>query len=249
MFCLPYAGKGASLYRQWWEGSDQRIEFVPVQLPGRENRFRDSLVHDMHELVDSLAADLAPHTDRPYALFGYCMGAGIAFELAYRLSDLTGNRAQHLVVAGGAPPHRLQAAPSAQPRTDEELMAELRGLGGTPQEVLDDERLLSFALPVLRADWRVVDRYGYQSRPALDIPITVLGSTDDPGLPADELQHWNHHTHAGTKVHVFPGDHFFVDRCREEVRSLLVSELTVDTNASRAALHDLDAADETTCSS
>ncbi len=228
MFCLPYAGKGASLYRPWWEGSDRRIEFVPVQLPGRENRFRESLVHDLRELVASLAADIAPHTKRPYALFGYCMGASIAFELAHQLSHLTGHRPQHLVVAGGTPPHLQRAVSSERQRTDEELMTELRRLGGTPVAALDDERLLAFALPVLRADWSVVDGYTYRPTPALDVPITVLGSTDDPDVPTDELRQWGHHTNADTRVHVFPGDHFFVDRFPEEVRGLLVSELTAE---------------------
>ncbi|MFI9833551.1 thioesterase II family protein [Streptomyces sp. NPDC051913] len=230
IFCLPYAGKGASLYRQWWEASDQRIEFVPVQLPGRENRFKDGLVHDMRELVASLAADIAPHTDRPYALFGHCMGAVIAFELAHRLSDLTGHRPQHLVVAGSAAPHRQQAVPAERQRTDAELMTELRRLGGTPQAALDDERLLAFALPVFRADWSAVDGYGYRPTPALDTPITVLGAADDAGVPTDELGEWERHTNADTKVHVLPGDHFFMERSGEEVRGLLVSELSGDAD-------------------
>ncbi|MFF5969366.1 alpha/beta fold hydrolase [Streptomyces collinus] len=228
MFCLPYAGKGASLYRQWWEGSDRRVEFVPVQLPGRENRFRESLVHDLRELVESLAADIAPHTERPYALFGYSMGASVAFELAHRLSDLTGHRPRRLVVAGGTPPHLQQPVSSERRRTDEELMTELRRLGGTPQAALADERLLAFALPVLRADWRAIDEYGYRPTPALDVPITVLGSTDDPDVATEELRPWQRHTNAETRVYVFPGDHFFVDRFPEEVRELLVSELTAE---------------------
>ncbi|MEU1339855.1 thioesterase domain-containing protein [Streptomyces sp. NPDC005827] len=249
MFCLPYAGKGASLYRQWWEASDRRIEFVPVQLPGRENRFRERLVHNLRELVASLAADIAPHTERPYALFGYCMGASIAFELAHQLSDLTGHRPEHLVVAGGTPPHLQRAVSSEKQRTDEELMTELRRLGGTPTAALDDERLLAFALPVLRADWSVVDGYSYRPTPALDVPITVLGSTLDPDVPTDELRQWEHHTNADTRVHVFPGDHFFVDRFPDEVRGLLVSELVAEpadaapahgTTAQRAAGYDRD---------
>ena len=229
IFCLPYAGRGASVYRRWWEGSDRRVEFVPVQFPGRENRVRESLIDDLRELVESLAANIAPHTGRPYALFGHCMGASIAFELAHRLSDLTGHRPRHLVVAGCTPPHRQQAVPSARRRTDEELVTELRRLGGTPRAVLDNERLLAFALPVLRADWCVVDGYGYRPTPALDVPITVLGSTGDPDVATDELRQWDRHTNADTRVYVFPGDHFFVERFREEIRDLLVSELAVET--------------------
>ncbi len=282
VFCLPYAGRGASIYRQWWESPGRGIEFVPVQLPGRENRVRESHIHDLRELVESLAADIAPHTGRPYALFGYCMGATIAFELAHRLPELTGHRPRHLVVAACTPPHLQRAVSSMPRRTDEEMKTELRRLGGVPQVMLDDERLLAFALPVFRADWSALDGYSYRPGPALEVPITVLGSTDDPDVEPDGLRQWERHTNAETRVHVLPGDHFFVERFRDEVRDLLVSELAVepaaaegppvapetvpdriagldglataleasgrralgdvDTDAWRAALHDLDAA-------
>lgn len=273
VFCLPYAGKGASVYRGWWEDSDRRIEFVPVQFPGRENRFRESLIYDLRELVESLAADIAPYTGHAYALFGHSMGATIAFELAHRLFELTRRWPRHLVVAGSAAPHRLQTVSPGRRRTDKELMTELRRLGGTPQQALDDDKLLAFSLPMLRADWTIVDGYRYRPIAALDVPITVLGSTGDPDVATDELRQWDRHTNAETRVHVFPGDHFFVDRFQAEIRDLLVSELAVepedsadevpahddslaivleasgrralgdiDTNAWRAALHNLDAA-------
>ena len=229
VFCLPYAGKGASVFRQWWESSDRRVEFGPVQLPGRENRVRERPVQDLRELVESLASDIASHAGRRYALFGYCMGATIAFELAYRLSELIGSQPQHLVVAACTPPDRQRPAVSPVPyRSDEEVIAELRRLGGTPAAMLEDERLLAFALPVYRADWGLLEGYGYRPSPALNVPITVLGSTDDADVDTSELSQWGYHTKAEARVHVFPGDHFFMERFREEVRDLLVSELAVE---------------------
>ncbi len=155
------------------------------------------------------------------------MGATIAFELTHRLSALTGKQPQQLVVAGCTAPHRQQAVSTAPQRSNEELLAELRRLGGVPREMVDDERLLAFALPVFRADWRLLDGYGYRSTPALDIPITVLGSTDDPDVAPGDLREWGRHTNAETRVHIFPGDHFFAEEFREEVRELLVNELVV----------------------
>ena len=41
MFCFPYAGGGASIYRGWAGGLPAQVEVCPVQLPGREGRMRD----------------------------------------------------------------------------------------------------------------------------------------------------------------------------------------------------------------
>jgi hypothetical protein len=40
LFCLPYSGCGASMYRRWPRFLGD-IEVCPVQFPGRENRFRE----------------------------------------------------------------------------------------------------------------------------------------------------------------------------------------------------------------
>src|SRR5438128_11096986 len=43
LFCFPYAGGGASLYRSWAEPLASVAEILSVQLPGRENRLGERL--------------------------------------------------------------------------------------------------------------------------------------------------------------------------------------------------------------
>src|SRR2546421_12668903 len=38
LFCLPYAGGGASIFRSWPEGLPESVEVCAIQLPGREAR-------------------------------------------------------------------------------------------------------------------------------------------------------------------------------------------------------------------
>jgi len=79
LFCFPYSGCGASMYRAWprWVGS---VEIVPLQLPGRENRMREPHYGTYEKLASALVADIGPYLDRPYALFGHCGGALPAAE-------------------------------------------------------------------------------------------------------------------------------------------------------------------------
>src|SRR4051812_10111563 len=55
LFFFPYAGKGASGYRELADRLGEDIEPVLVQTPGREARLREPAVADMAELVERLA--------------------------------------------------------------------------------------------------------------------------------------------------------------------------------------------------
>src|SRR5439155_1489615 len=82
LFCFAYAGGTASMFRGWQERLPSHVEVCAVQLPGRESRIHEPPMTRMNQLVDSLVPVIAPLLDRPFALFGYSLGAAIAFETA-----------------------------------------------------------------------------------------------------------------------------------------------------------------------
>src|SRR5580658_8558343 len=85
LYCFPYAGGGASLFRAFADGLPAQVEVAAVQLPGREGRLREAPVPEMKRLVPLVADGLAPSPGRPFAFFGHSMGAAIAFELCREL--------------------------------------------------------------------------------------------------------------------------------------------------------------------
>ena len=54
LICLPYAGGGASTFVKWQAAFGSRLEVLPVQLPGRENRVAEPLIHDFQEAVEQV---------------------------------------------------------------------------------------------------------------------------------------------------------------------------------------------------
>ena len=54
LFCFPYAGGGASLYRSWAEPLASVAEIWSVQLPGRENRLGEPLYRSLPALIGAL---------------------------------------------------------------------------------------------------------------------------------------------------------------------------------------------------
>src|SRR5438132_13986114 len=66
LVCLPFAGGGASVFRQWPDGLPLDVDVLAAQPPGRESRFREPACTHMDRLVAALADAAGPRLDRPY---------------------------------------------------------------------------------------------------------------------------------------------------------------------------------------
>ena len=88
LICFPYAGGGASAFKDWADAIPDDVELCVVQMPGREERLREPLLTDMSTLVQQLTDELRVYTDRPYAFLGHSMGAIVCYEVACRLRAL-----------------------------------------------------------------------------------------------------------------------------------------------------------------
>jgi medium-chain acyl-[acyl-carrier-protein] hydrolase len=225
LICLPWAGGGASGYRDWPAHLPDDVEVVAVQLPGRESRLGEPPVTSMEPLVAGLAAGVRGQLDRPFALFGHSMGALIAFELARRLRSM-GREPVRLLVSGARPPH----LPSRRARDrhtlpDQEFVATVRELGGMPPEVLDSPDLLDLVLPALRGDFALVEGYAWRAGPALHCPISAFGGVEDDEVGRDDLAAWSRHTTGSFRRHLLPGGHFFVNSSRESLLQIVAAEV------------------------
>src|SRR5262245_27618913 len=105
LFCFPYAGSGASVYRAWPEQLPPDVELCAVQMPGREGRYAEPLLTDVHALTPPLCAGIAPYLDRPFAFFGHSLGALVAYETTVRLAREQGLSPAMLFVSGHRAPH------------------------------------------------------------------------------------------------------------------------------------------------
>lgn len=223
LICLPYAGGSASTYRPWMATRWPGVTVCPALLPGRERRIGDEPFQRMGALIDDLCATLP--TDAPYALFGHSMGALLAYELARALHRAARRMPVHLFVSGAPAPH---VAPNRPPRYRlgrSELIAELVKLGGTPPEVLANDELLDLCLPIVRADFAMLDTYHWQPSDPLSVPLTVLYGSDDREVDEEDVFAWRRH---GVEVGFmrFRGDHFFLEKDSEAVRARVAEVLS-----------------------
>lgn len=77
----------------------------------------------------------------------------------------------------GFPSPARRREPLLHNASDTELKTRLLALNGTPREILGNDELMELILPVLRADFAILETYEYHEEPPLDVPITVFGAT------------------------------------------------------------------------
>jgi surfactin synthase thioesterase subunit len=221
VICFPHAGGGAGFYRSLALSFPDDVDVRVIQYPGRETRVNEPLVDDMDSLVDAASEAVLSMLDRPYAIVGHSMGGSVAYEVTRRLE-----------AAGVRPPVRLvvsaRQAPGGQRRTsvhelDEPRFVEvLRDIGGTPLSLLDNREMRDYVLPILRNDYRLIERYRPAPGPRLRTGIVAIAARDDPSVTPDEVAGWSAATDGGFEFVTFPGGHFYlVERGEEFVATVL----------------------------
>ena len=223
LFCLPYAGAGASAFRRWPDAAGPEIEVCAVQLPGRENRIAEDPRFDVAELADAIGA----RADRPYALYGHSLGGRHAFDLVRHLHRTGGALPVKLYVGGSRAPHLKVSGHFDGLSTvdDAELLRRVADGGGLAEEVLAEPELVELLLPVLRADFTMLDEYVFTEGEPLPVPVVAYAGRRDTVVSLAETHAWARVSGAGCTVQEVDGDHFFLHDEASRVTELLAKDL------------------------
>ncbi len=210
LFCFPYAGGSALLFRPWPNHILPKVEICAIQLPGRAERLSEPYFTHINELVPPLTEALSPLMNKPFAIFGYSLGAVIGFEFTRRLRRQSAQQPLHLFVAGRRAPQIPATRAPRYELPEDEFISELKRLKGTPDEVLEHTELRELILPMIRADFALDETYDYRDEPPLDVPLSAYGGLEDPDVSQKEIAAWRLQTTAAFELSMVPGGHFFL---------------------------------------
>lgn len=162
------------------------------------------LVSDLYQQVKNIV------DQGSYAIYGHSMGGLAAILLARKLADNNHPPPIHIFITGTTGP----SAPSREEKKrhllgKKEFITEIRELEGSPDEILDNEELLNYFEPILRADFTISENYTYHEHEPLDIPLTVItGMQED--MTTEDIQLWQKESKYRVDFRRMPGKHFFI---------------------------------------
>lgn len=224
LVCLPHAGGAASYYLPVAKALAPAVEVLSIQYPGRQDRRMEPCLETVAELADGVFEVLRPLSDKPLTLFGHSMGASVGFEVAIRL-EAAGIPPTALFASGRRAPS-LNADDGAHLLDDEGLIAEVKKLGGTGSQLLDDPEIQQLVLPAIRADYTAAETYRTAPDRTVSCPIHALCGDADPKVSVDEARAWATHTTGLFDLKILPGDHFYVDEHGPEIIEILRAHVT-----------------------
>lgn len=236
LFCFPYAGASAAVYRQWGADLPADIELCAVELPGHGARLREPALRSIPAIVEGVVTAIRPLLERPYALFGHSMGATLAYEVARALAAGGAPVPQLLAVSGRRPPWLADPATPLRHLSDAGFVAEVdRRYGGIPAAIRNEPDVLALLLPSLRADIAALETHAVVAPAAFEFPVAAFGGNADPVTPAAHLEAWRGAAGAGFSVRTFSGGHFYLDAWRGELLAVLRGLLDHDAGPAGVA--------------
>lgn len=233
LFCIPHAGGSAYVFSEWKKYIDTSIQLHPVELAGRGRFIKEPLYKTFNEAVDDVFAKIKDKLhDSPYVLFGHSMGSTLVYELVYRIMANEAPLPEHVILSGRLPPEYNDLYEKMHDASLDVFQEEIIRLGGTSREIFDNRELCELFLPVLRADYKILEQYQLPSgRTRLPVSISVFFGAEDNPDHHDKTEDWSNHTEIGCQFYRFSGGHFFIrDRARDVVKTINSIMLCGSTN-------------------
>ncbi len=224
LFCFHPAGGNALFFHNWAKELHPSIEPILIQLPRRGSHLGKPLLTRMDPVISYLSKAILEYCNKPYYFFGHSLGALIAFELTHALQKNNKPLPYCLFASGKSPPH-LSSNKSTYHLSDRDFIDAVKQYNGLPPEILNENSLMDLFLPVLRADFEILETYVYQDRAPLFCDLIALGGIDDPIVQPNFIKEWQNYTSKSFNYHLLPGDHFFIKAKQDNVLNIIYQEI------------------------
>ena len=222
LFLLHFAGGNSYSYNFIKEYLENRVDFHPLELPGRGKRISEKLLYNKKDAIEDYFEQIKKlRNDQPYLIYGHSMGATLGLSVTKMLEDIN-DPPDKLIVSGNSGPRISKKDYKRRYLLDDaSFKEELRGLGGIPDEVLENEELFSFFNTSMRADFEILEKDTYSEKEiVLKSPIyAIMGDEEET---AADINNWSKYTENHFNFNIWPGNHFFIHKYPDKLSRLII---------------------------
>lgn len=211
LICIPYLGGYSSAFAELARELGEEYEIWAGNPPGHGSS-RGALLDDIDTLARYYMEGILEFWREGCIFLGHSMGGILSYFLIQKL--MNNPKAEFLpkaviLSACGTPAEFAKKRYSALP--DDALIKKLVSYGGMPDEVLREESLLSYLLPVFRADYRVLESAALCSFTPLKTPAYLFWGEYDLAEPVEALLLWSKYFNGKVSfIKIKNGRHMFL---------------------------------------
>ena len=148
------------------------------------------------------------------------MGATVAYETASLLERKHGVHVKALFVATFISPD-VPILDGIADMGEDEFIDEIHSHGTIPEEFFTNRSLTKLFMPVVRADYSLIEHYCDTKHYVLDCPIVGFYGENDEMVRPEETAGWANYTSHEYISRIFPGDHYFYYDSQEEIADII----------------------------
>lgn len=209
LFCLPHAGGNKYAYQPFIEAAPDFIDVKVLEYPGRGEKSSQALITDAISLAELMLNEIRDQLGTPYSIYGHSMGTLIGLLLLRKIEENGLKMPEFVFFTGSEGPRSRKFEKDRHLLPKDELIEELRLLGGVTEDVLNEPDIMDFFLPIIRADFQAIESFKYFETAPLNVPMTIAIGTQEK-VSSDQAKSWQHETRFPLEIMQFHGNHFFI---------------------------------------
>jgi len=225
VICFPHAGGSPDMFRAWADCFADNVDLIAVRLPGRGSRIREKPYDRWEPLVTDTFAALAPRLSEPHVLYGHSFGGRLAYELAHLIQAEYPARTQRLFISACRSPNTMLSRPYLHELPEQDFLAAIKSMGGTPAEILDSDLMRPLLVPIMYNEIRLTELSNQPDGRRIDVPITAIYGRDDVFVTPANMKGWRGCSLRESELLTMPGDHFFLETHRTQLLDIINSRL------------------------
>lgn len=230
IYALPYAAGNAHAYTDLKKMLGCKLQLISLELPGHGERYKEECLWDIKSMAKDIFLQIKE--DLPleeYCLLGFCMGSYICCELYYLILE------KHLplpakiyLCAATMKKNRIIRRKDYSKLSNNALLKELKKYHDLSEDILANEDLMKFAMPVIRADFHAIHHYKFDGRAdKIQSKGSVLFSAFHNKSHRD-IYSWNECFQNQCRFYFINGQQLFIHDAYDEVANILLNDLVLN---------------------